>query len=193
MNDSEFINHRMVALDELDFTVKMIRELRDRAATVVRATTRPRKRSADRRRQQDLIVASPYGPETVDALIRLRREAIGRLTRVPGQTLLETLDLESALVDWFEEHGVRHGAGMASTFVQAGLDLGWLTKVANELACTIDSVVVEGALRWLHCTIDIELMTNEAQDSTERIRTLIAATKRHRQLGLCQYRAADVQ
>ena len=55
----------------------------------------------------------------------------------------------------------------------AGLDVAWLEHVA----ATVDAATLEAALRWLHDTVETELLMNEIEDSTTRISTLVGAAK----------------
>ena len=97
-------------------------------------------------------------------------------------------DLEDALADWFDEHGVSGGWEIAPTFAQAGLDVAWLAKVAE----TVDPAILDGAFRWLNYTIDTELMMTEIEDATTRISTLVGAAKQYSQLDRAPYQVVDV-
>ncbi len=70
------------------------------------------------------------------------------MAKAPELSPLEASDLEDGLTDWFDEHGIGGGWEIAPTFVQAGLDVEWLNKVAE----TVDQRILEGAVRWLNYT-----------------------------------------
>jgi signal transduction histidine kinase len=77
---------------------------------------------------------------------------------------------------------------MAPAFVAAGLDVAWLERVA----AAVDVATLEGAVRWLHCTVETELLLNEIEDATTRISVLVGAAKQYSQLDRAPYRVVDV-
>jgi signal transduction histidine kinase len=74
-------------------------------------------------------------------------------------------------------------------FVQAGLDTAWLDRVA----AAVDPGLLTGALKWVHCAVETELLINEIEDATGRISTLVGAAKQYSQLDRTPYQVADVQ
>jgi signal transduction histidine kinase len=135
-----------------------------------------------------LIAAGRYDRATLVTLIKLQEEAVEHVAKAPELSPLETSDLEDGLSDWFDEHDITSGWDIAPTFVQAGLDVEWLNKVAD----TVDPTILEGAVRWLYYTIDTELMMSEIEDATTRISTLVTAAKQYSQLDRAPYRVVDV-
>ena len=118
----------------------------------------------------------------------MQEDAVEHASSAPELSPMAASDLEDALTDWFDEHDIYGGWEIAPTFVQAGLDVEWLTKVAE----TVGGVNLESAIRWLNHTIDTELMMSEIEDSTTRISTLVTATKQYSQLDRAPYRVVDV-
>jgi signal transduction histidine kinase len=121
-------------------------------------------------------------------LIRLQEEAADRVPKAQALTPLETTDLEDAITDWLDDHGVRDGWDMAPTFVAAGLDVAWLDHVE----ATVDPSTLESALRWLNYTADTELLMNEIEDSTTRVSTLVGAAKQYSQMDRAPFQVIDV-
>ena len=101
---------------------------------------------------------------------------------------MEASDREDAIADWLDDHGIDGGWDLAPTFVQAGLDAGWLDQVAAR----VDADTLEGAVRWLNYTVETELLMNEIEDSTTRISTLVGAAKQYSQLDRAPYQVVDV-
>jgi signal transduction histidine kinase len=129
-----------------------------------------------------------YGPETLVTLIRLQERAVEQVAKATAVSPMEAADAEDALAVWLDGHGIPGSWELAPTFVQAGLDTGWLDQVAASL----DEPVLEGALRWLNYTVETELLMNEIEDSANRISSLVGAAKQYSQLDRAPYQVVDV-
>ena len=177
---------RLLALGSL--SAGLTHELNNPAAAAVRATSSLRERVAGMRHKLGMIASGPYDRDALQTLIRLQEDAVEHVAKAPELTPMQSADLEDALTDWFDEHDIGGGWEIASTFVAAGLDVEWLTKVAD----TVDSAILEGAIRWLNYTIDTELMMSEIEDATTRISTLVTAAKQYSQLDRAPFQVVDV-
>jgi signal transduction histidine kinase len=177
---------RLLALGSL--SAGLTHELNNPAAAAVRATSSLRERVAGMRHKLGTIAAGPYDRDALGALILLQEEAAERVSKAPTLSPMEASDREDEVGDWLEAHGVADGWELAPTFVQAGLDAGWLDQVA----ATVDGQTLEGALRWLNYTAETELLMNEIEDSTNRISVLVDAAKQYSQLDRAPYRVVDV-
>jgi signal transduction histidine kinase len=179
---------RLLALGSL--SAGLTHELNNPAAAAVRATAALRERVAGMRHKLGMIAGGKWDRTTLVTLIRLQEEAADRVPKARAQVLtpLETTDREDAITDWLDDHGVRDGWDMASTFVAAGLDVAWLDHVE----ATVDPSTLESSLRWLNYTVDTELLMNEIEDSTTRVSTLIGAAKQYSQMDRAPYQVVDV-
>jgi signal transduction histidine kinase len=177
---------RLLALGSL--SAGLTHELNNPAAAAVRATSSLRERVAGMRHKLGLVAAGPFDREMLRTLTRLQEEAVEQVSKAPELTPLQASDAEDALTDWFDEHDIGGGWEIAPTFVQAGLDVEWLAKLAD----TVDDAILEGAVRWLYYTIDTELMMTEIEDATARISTLVTAAKQYSQLDRAPYQVVDV-
>ena len=177
---------RLLALGSL--SAGLTHELNNPAAAAVRATASLRERVAGMRHKLALIAKGPYDRATLDTLIRLQEESVERLAKAPTLTPLEASDREDDLGDWFDAHSIGGGWELAPTFVQAGLDVAWLAQVAG----TVDTSTLEGAIRWLNYTVETEMLMNEIEDATERISTLVGAARQYSQMDRAPYRVIDV-
>jgi signal transduction histidine kinase len=177
---------RLQALGAL--SAGLTHELNNPAAAAVRATSSLRERVAGMRHKLGMIAAGPYDRAALEKLIALQEEAAERVAKAKELTPLEASDREDAITDWLDDHGITAGWELSPTFVQAGLDLDWLDKVA----ATVDGGMLEGAIRWLNYTAETELLMTEIEDSTTRISTLVAAAKQYSQADKTPHRAVDV-
>jgi signal transduction histidine kinase len=163
-------------------------ELNNPAAAAVRATSSLRDRVAGMRHKLALIAGGKWDPATLVALIRLQEDAVEHVAKAPTLSPIEASDREEQLGEWFEGRGIEGGWDLAPTFVQAGLDEGFLDKVVD----TVDPATVEGAIRWLNYTVETELLMEEIQDSTTRISTLVAAAKQYSQMDRAPFTVVNV-
>ncbi len=177
---------RLLALGSL--SAGLTHELNNPAAAAVRATSALRERVAGMRHKLGMIAAGPFDRASLETLVRLQEDATERVAKAPTLSPMEASDREDEVSDWLEAHGCSAGWELAPTFVQAGLDTGWLDQVA----ATVDGQTLEGALRWLNYTAETELLMNEIEDSTNRISALVGAAKQYSQLDRAPYRVIDV-
>jgi signal transduction histidine kinase len=177
---------RLLALGSL--TAGLTHELNNPAAAAVRATSSLRDRVAGMRHKLGLLAAGPFDRDCLETLVRLQEEAAERVSKAPELSPMEASDREDAVADWLDEHGVGGGWDLAPTFVQAGLDAGWLDQVA----AAVQDGTLEGAIRWLNYTVETELLMNEIEDSTNRISSLVGAAKQYSQLDRAPFQVLDV-
>jgi len=177
---------RLLALGSL--SAGLTHELNNPAAAAVRATASLRERVAGMRHKLALIAKGPYDRVTLETLIRLQEDAVERAAKAPTLAPMEASDREDGLADWFDAHNITGGWDIAPTFVQAGLDVEWLDQVAG----TVDTATLEGAVRWLNYSVETELLMSEIEDSTARISTLVGAAKQYSQIDRAPYQVIDV-
>jgi signal transduction histidine kinase len=177
---------RLLALGTL--SAGLTHELNNPAAAAVSATSALRGRVAGMRRKLGAIAAGVYERGSLETLIAIQDRAAEQVAKAAPLSPMEAADREDALGDWFDEHDVADGWDLAPTFVQAGVDIAWLDRVAE----AVDASALEGAIQWLHCTVEIELLMNEIADSTVRISSLVNATKQYSQLDRAPYQVVDV-
>ncbi|MER6013349.1 ATP-binding protein [Streptomyces bluensis] len=177
---------RLLALGSL--SAGLTHELNNPAAAAVRATSALRERVAGMRHKLGVIASGSYRRETLATLVEIQERTAEQVSKATPLSPLEASDREDALEEWFDDHGIAGGWQLAPTFVQAGLDVDWLDRVA----AAVDEQTLEGAVRWLNYTVETELLMNEIEDSTTRVSSLVDAAKQYSQLDRAPYQVADV-
>ena len=177
---------RLLALGTL--SAGLTHELNNPAAAAVRATAALRERVAGMRHKLSVIASGIYERGSLETLIAIQERASEQVAKATPLSPMEASDREDALADWLDGHDVPEGWQLAPSFVQAGIDVEWLERVA----AAVDPSVLAGAVQWLNCTVEIELLMNEIADSTVRISSLVNATKQYSQLDRAPYQVVDV-
>jgi signal transduction histidine kinase len=177
---------RLLALGSL--SAGLTHELNNPAAAAVRATASLRDRISSMRHKLGVIAGGAWDSATLQTLVQLQAEAAERVPKAPALSPLQASDAEDAITDWLDSHELSDGWQLAPAFVAAGLDVAWLEHVS----ATVGAATLGGALQWLACTVETELLTNEIEDATTRISTLVGAAKQYSQLDRAPYQVVDV-
>jgi len=185
-NDAVNQRERLLALGSL--SAGLTHELNNPASAAVRATAALRERVAGMRHKLAIIASGKKHPIVFEPLVALQEEAAALVAKAPTLTPIETSDAEDVIGEWLEEHEIPYAWDIAPTYVQAGLDVAWLEKVAD----TVPDGTLDGALKWLYYTVETELLMNEISDATTRISTLVGAAKQYSQLDRAPFQTVDV-
>ncbi|MEW2812734.1 ATP-binding protein [Streptomyces massasporeus] len=177
---------RLLALGSL--SAGLTHELNNPAAAAVRATATLRERVGKMRHKLAVIAQGSYSPEVMANLIDIQERTAERVAKAPVLSPLEASDREDAVTDWLDDQGIPEGWRIAPTFVQAGLDVDWLDRIA----AAVDEDILPSAIGWLNYTVETELLMDEINDSTTRISHLVDAAKQYSQLDRAPFQNADV-
>jgi len=177
---------RLLALGSL--SAGLTHALNNPAAAAVRATASLRDRISGLRRKLGAIAGGGWDSTALQTLVQLQEEAADRVPKAPVLSPLQASDLEDAITDWLDSREIGDGWQLAPAFVAAGLDVAWLERVA----ATVSGETLEGALRWLACTVETELLMDEIEDATTRISALVGAAKQYSQLDRAPHQVVDV-
>jgi signal transduction histidine kinase len=178
---------RLLALGKL--TAGLTHELNNPAAAAARATAALRDRFAGMRHKLAMLSEERIDGEMLRSLTGLQEEFVGRITGTRELSALERSDLEDALVDWLDEHGVARPWDLAGVFVPVGLGPEDLDRVADAVAPSY----LESALRWLCYTVETETLLVEIGDSTSRISNLVDAAKQYSQMDRTPHQPTDLR
>jgi signal transduction histidine kinase len=177
---------RLLALGSL--SAGLTHELNNPAAAAVRATSLLRERVATMRHKLSDLATGAVDRLAMETVLGLQRTAVDGVAQAAVLSPVEAADSEDRLGEWFESHGVSDGWELAAIYVQAGLDESFLDQVA----ATVDEPHLEGAVRWISCSVDTELLLNEIEDSTTRVSSLVGAAKQYSQMDRSPYQVMDV-
>ncbi|HEX9066224.1 MAG TPA: ATP-binding protein [Streptosporangiaceae bacterium] len=182
---------RLLALGSL--SAGLAHELNNPAAAALRATGSLRDRVGGMRHKLALIAGHGYDAAFIAALVALADDAVERSAKARPLSPIETSDAEDAMSDWLDDRGIERGWDLAPSFVQAGLDTGWLDRVeATVLDCAGESGDLDSAVRWLFYTVETEILMSEISDSVSRISGLVGAARQYSQLDRAPYQVIDV-
>jgi signal transduction histidine kinase len=182
---------KLLALGRL--SAGLTHQLNNPAAATARAAAELRDRIAGMRGKLVMLADGTVTPEALSALVRLQQQVADQVAKSTSQHLspMETADLEEAVGDWLDDHGVKDGWDIAPAFVEGGIDTDWLEKVC---AATDDlaSTSLDEAVRWLHYTIESEQLMNQIGEASKRISALVADAKQYSQMDRAPFQVADV-
>ncbi|MBF9066715.1 ATP-binding protein [Streptacidiphilus fuscans] len=180
---------RLLALGAL--AAGLTHELGNPAGAAVRATAALR----------ELLAAAPAGGPNCgpsggrdrdDAVARLRDEAVARAragSASAAPSALAAADAEDAIADRLDELGVSDAWELAPVLVQAGLDEGWLDRIAE--ACPHETDLAR-AVREVSRAVETALLLDEIADATRRVLDLVDASRQYTQLDRAPYQLTDV-
>jgi signal transduction histidine kinase len=182
---------RLLALGQL--SAGLTHQLNNPAAATARAAAGLRERVAGMRQKLRMLADGTFTPDALRAMVRLQEEVAEQVAKSTSHQLsaIETADTEDAVGEWLEDHGIDGGWDIAPTFVEGGIDTDWLERisaVADELASTS----LEGAIRWLNYTVEIELLLNQISEASKRISALVADARQYSQMDRAPFQVADV-
>jgi signal transduction histidine kinase len=193
-NAQEIIGQRerLLALGAL--SAGLTHELNNPAAAAVRAAAGLREHVLRLRQKLPAIASGRHDGALVTLLVKLVDDAADRVSTAPELGPLETADLEDAVTDWLDDHGVGNSWELAPAIVSASIGTDKLDQIAAAVADagSGDGADLSSALRWLADTVETELLLNEITDSLTRISSLVGAAKQYSQLDRAPYQVIDV-
>ena len=110
--------------------------------------------------------------EDAEQLLGLQQEAVERAARATALDTLEASDAEEELLGRLEDLGVREPWKIAEPLASAGLDQGWLDRLA-----VLAGPATDAALRWVAATLTAGRLSAELCESTQRMSALVGAVK----------------
>jgi signal transduction histidine kinase len=194
MRTRKIIDQREKLLALGTITAGLTHQLNNPAGANARAVADLRDRVGKMRHKLAMLADGKFSPEALRVLVSVQDEVAEQVAKSKSQELsaLEASDREDQLGDWLEEHGIPGAWDYPSTFVEAGLDIDWLERVAASVDEVDASASLQGAIGWLKYTIETELLMNQIGEASDRISALLAGAKQYSQMDRAPYQSANV-
>ena len=175
-------------------TAGLTHQLNNPAAAAARAVADLREGVSKMRYKMKMLADGKLTREALRVLVSIQEEVAEQVAKSKTQelTALELSDREEQIGDWLEQRSIIGAWDYAPTFVEAGLDIDWLSRVEASIGDVDCSATLQSALGWLKYTIDTELRLNEIADASKRISALLAGAKQYSQMDRSEYEAANV-
>jgi signal transduction histidine kinase len=128
-------------------------------------------------------------PDQLAALVDLVRQALGAGAAGQGPlSPLEASDREDELGGWLAEHGVDAAWDLAPPLVAAGVEVGWLDRVA----ATVPAEALPRAVGVAAATCEADSLLEEVGEAAGRISALVGAAKQYSQMDRSPLQRLDV-
>jgi len=177
-------------------TAGLTHQLNNPAAATARAVADLREHVSKMRSKLAMLAGGRFRPEALQVLVTVQEEVAQQVPKARSQdgTALELADREERVGGWLEDRGFATAWEYAPTFVEAGLDVAWLDRIAVQIVDAMDGdgAMLTSALGWLKYTIDAELRMSEIAEASARISALLAGAKQYSQMDRGDYQNADV-
>jgi signal transduction histidine kinase len=177
---------RLVALGTV--TAGLTHELNNPATAAARATATLAERLRGLWDELAAVAGSGLDGGRLAELAGLVRQAVGDSAEQTPLSPLEASDREDELGGWLEEHGVADAWDLAPPLVAAGVDTGWLERVA----ATVGAAALPHAVGVAAITCEAESLLEEVGEASARISALIGAAKQYSQMDRSPLQQVDV-
>ena len=119
-----------------------------------------------------LFVESGIERAQAEELVAMQREAMERASARDALSALDAADAEDELLDSLERVNVREPWRLSEPLVAAGIDAGWLDRLA-----AIAGPGASAAVEWIAASLTARGLAVEIAESTERMSKLVKAIK----------------
>lgn len=181
-------NQREQLLSLGSLAARLTHELNNPAAAAVRATTLLRNRVWRSQEKLAALAEGKYTSAELVALLRLQEDALRRTAQARRLSPIEAADVQEALIDWFEAHGLDDGWDLAPTFVQSAIDVEFFDRLLQQIGIG----QIEDAVRWLNYAVEAELLMREIEESTRRISALVTGAQQYGRIDRAPLELVDV-
>jgi len=162
-------------------------ELNNPAAAARRAAAHLRE-TTDKVQPLLCELSKTLGHDHWQPLLDASQEAAERLDHAPVLDHLTRSDRAEELGQWLDARGVPAAWDLAPTFVNAGLDVAWLEKLAAKLPVASHADV----FAWLESRLDLKSLLTQVEQSTTRIAELVKAVKSYSYMDQSPMQEVDV-
>jgi signal transduction histidine kinase len=177
---------RLVALGTV--TAGLTHELNNPATAATRAAATLSERLGGLWDELAGLAGALAEPDQLAALVDLVHEARGGRAGQAPLSPLEASDREDELGRWLADHGVDAAWDLAPPLVAAGVEVGWLDRVA----ATVPAEALAGAVGVAAATCEAESLLEEVGEAARRISALVGAAKQYSQMDRSPLQRLDV-
>jgi signal transduction histidine kinase len=121
-------------------------------------------------------------------LLSAEQEALEKAAAVPELDTLARSDRADAIAQWLDTLNVATPWDIAPTFVNAGLDVAWLSDLAVKLPVASRS----DALGWLEGRLNLKSLLGQIDQSTGRISELVKSVKSYSHMDQSPMQEVDI-
>jgi signal transduction histidine kinase len=176
---------RLVALGTV--TAGLTHELNNPATAAARAAATLAERLAGLWDELAGLAGGIEGGQLAELVDLVRQALHGRAGQAPLSPL-EASDREDELGGWLAGHGVEGAWDLTPPLVAAGVDAGWLERVA----ATVPARVLPHAVGLVAIACEAESLLEEVGEASGRISALIGAAKQYSQMDRSPLQQLDV-
>jgi signal transduction histidine kinase len=177
---------RLVALGTV--TAGLTHELNNPATATARAAATLAERLASLWDELAGLAGGGLDGGQLAELAGLVRQAVAGRGGQASLSPLEASDREDELGGWLEEHGVPGAWDLAPPLVAAGVDTGWLERVA----AAVPAEALRHAVGLVAIACEAESLLEEVGEASGRISALIGAAKQYSQMDRSPLQQLDV-
>ena len=134
------------------------------------------------------MLAPERSAELRPVLEAVQQDVLERTGSMAPLSPLDRADREDALADWLRAHQVDGADAVASTLVDAGIEVPWLEQML-ERTQALDTPAV---LHWLRASTAIIQLVNTVDDTTGRISELVKAVKSYTYMDQAGQQEVDI-
>jgi signal transduction histidine kinase len=125
-------------------------------------------------------------PEHWEHLLNAAQEASER--KPPELDHLARSDGAETIANWLNTHGFAAAWDLAPTFVNAGLDVGWLDRLTDKIPPSSHT----DALGWLEARLNLQSLVCQVEQSTGRVSELVKAVKSYSYMDQSPMQEVDI-
>lgn len=167
-----FQDEKLMALGKM--SAGLAHELNNPASAMVRSAEELYNKIHQSPEKFKSVITMKITPEETD---RVNAILFDKIQQPVGQdlSLLEREDLSDDIIDWLEDHDIENGEDIAETFIDFGLGVEELDRIA----AIIKPEALGAITWWLESTMSLERLVKEIQESADRISSLVTSVKNY--------------
>ncbi|MEM7369369.1 MAG: ATP-binding protein [Bacteroidota bacterium] len=165
-----FQDEKLMALGKL--SAGLAHELNNPASAMVRSSEELYKNIHTTPEKFKAVITMDITPEQTDQVNGVLFSKINNLNQ-SSLSILEREEKMDDLLDWLDDHEVEGADDIAETYLDFGLEVEELDKLAD----IVSEESLPTVLKWIESTLNLEKLVVEIRESADRIAELVKAVK----------------